>query len=123
MMISFLLFIIEKFGLNFNKYLNNLFTFNMLGNKSFTKFDTQLLLGVLITIFGLALITLSFFVKPVGYIDPTVLTAFGEILTFAGALLGIDANYRIHIHRIKHKDGREELYTDQGDINDKKSGE
>ena len=76
----------------------------MLGNKSFTKFDTQLLLGVLITIFGLALITLSFFVKPVGYIDPTVLTAFGEILTFAGALLGIDANYRIHIHRIKHKD-------------------
>ena len=122
-MISFLLFIFEKFGLNFNKYLNNLFTFKMLGNKSFTKFDTQLLLGVLITIFGLALITLSFFVKPLGYIDPTVLTAFGEILTFAGALLGIDANYRIHIHRIKHKDGREELYTDQGDINDKKSDE
>ena len=87
----------------------------MLGNKSFTKFDTQLLLGVLITIFGLALITTSFFVKPVGYIDPTVLTAFGEILTFAGALLGIDANYKIHIHRIKHKDGTEELYTDQGD--------
>ena len=95
----------------------------LFGDKSFTKFDTQLLLGVFVTIFGLALITLSFFVKPLGYIDPTVLTAFGEILTFAGALLGIDANYRIHIHRIKHKDGREELYTDQGDINDKKSGE
>ena len=93
----------------------------MLGNKSFTKFDTQLLLGVLITIFGLALITTSFFVKPVGYIDPTVLTAFGKILTLAGALLGIDANYKIHIHRIKHKDGTEELDTDQGDINDKKS--
>ena len=87
----------------------------MLGNKSFTKFDTQLLLGVFVAIFGLALITTSFFVKPLGYIDPTVLTAFGEILTFAGALLGIDANYRIHIHRIKHKDGTEELYTDQGD--------
>ena len=87
----------------------------MLGNKSFTKFDTQLLLGVLVTIFGLALIMISFFVKPVGYIDPTVLTAFGEILTFSGALLGIDANYRIHVHRIKHKDGTEELDTDQGD--------
>ena len=95
----------------------------MLGNKSFTKFDTQLLLGVFVSIFGLVLIMISFFVKPVGYIDPTVLTAFGEILTFAGALLGIDANYRIHIHRIKHKDGREELDTDQGDINDKKSDE
>ena len=86
----------------------------MLGEKSFTKFDTQLLLGVLVTIFGLALIMISFFVKPMGYIDPTVLTAFGEILTFAGALLGIDANYRIHVHRIKHKDGTEELDTDQG---------
>lgn len=92
----------------------------LFGDKSFTKFDTQLLLGVLVTIFGLALITTSFFVKPMGYIDPTVLTAFGEILTFAGALLGIDANYRIHIHRIKHKDGTEELDTDQGERNDKK---
>lgn len=86
----------------------------MLNNGSFTKFDTQLLLGVFVTIFGLALIMISFFVKPMGYIDPTVLTAFGEILTFAGALLGIDANYRIHVHRIKHKDGTEELDTDQG---------
>ena len=95
----------------------------LFGDKSFTKFDTQLLLGVFVTIFGLALIMISFFVKPMGYIDPTVLTAFGEILTFAGALLGIDANYRIHIHRINNKDSREEIYIDYGDINDKKSGE
>lgn len=86
----------------------------MLNNKSFTKFDTQLLLGVFVTIFGLVLIMISFFVQPLGYIDPSVLTAFGEILTFAGALLGIDANYRIHVHRLKHKDGTEELDTDQG---------
>lgn len=94
----------------------------MFGDKSFTKFDTQLLLGVCVTIFGLALIMISFFVKPIGYIDPTVLTAFGEILTFAGALLGIDANYRIHVHRIKHKDGTEELDTDQGDQQKKSEG-
>lgn len=86
----------------------------MLNNMSFTKFDTQLLLGVFVTIFGLVLIMISFFVQPLGYIDPSVLTAFGEILTFAGALLGIDANYRIHVHRLKHKDGTEELDTDQG---------
>lgn len=83
-------------------------------NNSLQKFDTQLVLGVIVTLFGLVLISVSFFVQPTGYIDPTVLTAFGEILTFAGALLGIDANYKIHIHRIKHKDGTEELKTDQG---------
>ena len=33
----------------------------------------------------------------------------------------IDANYRIHIHRIKHKDGIEELYTDQGDYQKKEA--
>lgn len=93
----------------------------MLDNRSFTKFDTQLLLGVFVTIFGLVLIMISFFVQPMGYIDPTVLTAFGEILTFAGALLGIDANYRIHVHKIKHKDGTEELETDQGDRKEEKS--
>ena len=84
----------------------------LFGDKSFTKFDTQLLLGVFVTIFGLALIMISFFVKPMGYIDPTVLTAFGEILRLAEALLRIDANNRMHIHRIKQKYGREELYTD-----------
>ena len=50
------------------------------------------------------------------------LTSIGEILTFAGTLLGIDANYRIHVHRIKHKDGTEELYTDQGDQQKKTEG-
>ena len=29
-----------------------------------------------------------------GVIDPMVLTAFGEILTFSGALLGMDYHYR-----------------------------
>lgn len=85
----------------------------------FTKGDTQLFLGVFVALFGLILISVSFFVKPTGYIDPTVLTAFGEILTFSGALLGIDANYKIHIHRIKHRDGTEELITEQGDQQEK----
>ncbi len=89
--------------------------FSSKSQQTFTKIDTQLFLGVFVAIFGLVLISVSFFVKPTGYIDPTVLTAFGEILTFSGALLGIDANYKIHIHRIKHKDGTEELTTEQGD--------
>ena len=43
------------------------------------------------------LITMGFFAPPVGIIDASVLTAFGEILTFAGALFGIDAKYKSKI--------------------------
>ena len=44
--------------------------------------------------FGAILILTAFFVPPLGMIDASVLTAFGEILTFAGAVLGIDYKYR-----------------------------
>ena len=44
--------------------------------------------------FGAILILTAFIVPPVGAIDPTVLTAFGEILTFSGSLIGIDYKYR-----------------------------
>ena len=47
--------------------------------------------------FGVILITMGFFAPPVGIIDASVLTAFGEILTFAGALFGIDAKYKTKI--------------------------
>ena len=51
-------------------------------------------MAVAVVLFGVTLITVAFFIPPAGVIDPTVLTAFGEILTFAGALLGIDAHYK-----------------------------
>ena len=54
----------------------------------------QLLLAISMASFGAVLILTAFFVPPLGVIDPTVLTAFGEILTFAGAVLGIDYKYR-----------------------------
>ena len=54
----------------------------------------QLLLAVAITIFGCALIASSFWVDPHGEIHPTVLAAFGEILTFAGTVMGIDYKYK-----------------------------
>ena len=44
--------------------------------------------------FGVILRTGVFFAPPTGVIDASVLTAFGEILTFAGALFGIDAKYK-----------------------------
>ena len=55
----------------------------------------QILLALLLVCFCVFLITAAFFVPPMGVIDPTVLTAFGEILTFAGAVIGIDYKHRI----------------------------
>ena len=36
----------------------------------------------------------AFFMPPAAVIDPSVLTAYGETLTFAGALIGLDYKYR-----------------------------
>lgn len=54
----------------------------------------QIVAAYVVVLFGLALIALAFFVLPMGSIDPSVLTAFGEILTFAGAILGLDYRYK-----------------------------
>ncbi len=58
------------------------------------KTKKQPILATVLVIFGVSLIVAAFCVPPLGIIDPTVLTAFGEILTFAGAVLGIDYKYR-----------------------------
>ena len=60
----------------------------------FKKPMRQILLATLLVMFGVILITGGFFAPPTGVIDASVLTAFGEILTFAGALFGIDAKYK-----------------------------
>lgn len=54
----------------------------------------QLLCAVVLVVVGCALVILGFFVPPTGEIHPSVLVAFGEILTFVGALFGIDYHYR-----------------------------
>ena len=45
-------------------------------------------------LFGMAVIVAAFITPPTGHIDPTVLTAYGETLTFAGSVLGLDYHYR-----------------------------
>ena len=54
----------------------------------------QLLTSVALVTYGVLLLIAAFLVPPTGVIDPTVLTAFGEILTFAGAIIGIDYRHR-----------------------------
>lgn len=59
--------------------------------------------GIFVLIGGLALVFIGIFAPPVGVIDATVLTAFGEALSFGGAAFGINGYVSIKIHEIdKH---------------------
>lgn len=55
---------------------------------------SQLILSFIMVVFGIALIATAFFVPPTGEINASVLTAYGETLTFAGSLIGLDYHYR-----------------------------
>ena len=54
----------------------------------------QLILSVVLCAFGVLLLVAGFLIPPMGEIHHSVLIAFGEILTFAGSLIGIDYKYR-----------------------------
>ena len=62
----------------------------------------QEILAYVLIAFGLALLLTAFLLPPQGYIDPTVLTAFGEILTFAGTVIGIDYKYKYKNDKFNH---------------------
>ena len=67
---------------------------------------TQLVLAICLVVFGCVLITAAFFTPPSAEIHPSVLTAFGEILSFAGAVIGIDYSYKKV--ELRHSDRNEE---------------
>ena len=54
----------------------------------------QLGVAVFLTLSGLVLVFCGFWVAPTGEIHNSVLVAYGEISTFAGALFGVDYTYR-----------------------------
>ena len=53
-----------------------------------------MVLAVSLCGFGGILLIAGFCCPPLGEIHHSVLIAFGEILTFAGSLIGIDYHYR-----------------------------
>ena len=57
----------------------------------------QLIIAVLLTVSGIVLLFSGFWIDPQGLIDSSVLVAFGEISTFAGALFGVDYSYKFKI--------------------------
>lgn len=71
-----------------------------------TKLDQEFILACILVLAGIVLIFLGFFMEPEGEISPSVLTAFGEILTFAGAVTGMDFSYRNKL--INHKKDNED---------------
>lgn len=58
------------------------------------QFKLQLIFASLVLIVGCCLIIAGFIVPPIGIIDSSVLVAFGEALSFVGAILGIDYHYK-----------------------------
>lgn len=71
------------------------------------KMNVQLWTAFLLSMGGMLLLIMGFWVEPTGEIHNSVLVAFGEICTFAGALFGVDYTY-------KYKKYRNNGKTDKG---------
>lgn len=60
--------------------------------------NIQLITAAILAIGGLILLFCGVYIDPKGEIHDTLLVAFGEVATFAGALMGIDYTYRFKNH-------------------------
>ena len=58
------------------------------------KIDLQLIAAFILSLGGLILLFCGVFIDPQGEIHSSLLVAFGETATFAGALFGIDYVYK-----------------------------
>ena len=61
------------------------------------RLTVQLIIAILLTMSGIVLLFCGFWIDPRGVVDSSVLVAFGEICTFAGALFGVDYSYKLRI--------------------------
>lgn len=68
------------------------------------KLNVQLALGVILVLTGIVLLFLGFYAVPVGEIANSVLVAYGEISTFAGALIGVDYSYKFKAFKIEEEE-------------------
>lgn len=64
--------------------------------------NTEKFPAILLTIAGIVLLFFGQLTDPVGEISTSVLVAFGEVMTFVCAILGIDYSYKKVLHKIKH---------------------
>lgn len=66
------------------------------------KMTIEFFFGFICALIGIGLLWTSLFIPPVGIIDASVLAAVGEVLTFSGALVGIDYSYRFKHFKIEN---------------------
>ena len=64
------------------------------------RYKIQIIVAVILVVFGVILLIIAFIVPPAGVIDPTVLTAYGETLTFSGSLIGLDYHYKAKLNHL-----------------------
>ena len=69
------------------------------------KMTIEFFFGFICALIGIGLLWASLFIPPVGIIDASVLAAVGEVLTFSGALVGIDYTYRFK--SLKESNGKQ----------------
>lgn len=70
------------------------------------KLNLQLITAVVLVIVGCGLLIAGFIVAPLGIIDVSVLTGFGETCSFAGALFGIEYTYKYKMKKINSDKSR-----------------
>lgn len=68
------------------------------------KLNIQLALGVILVVAGLVLLYLGFYAHPIGDITNSVLVAYGEVSTFAGALIGVDYSYKYRTFKFEQEE-------------------
>ena len=76
--------------------------------------NTEKFLAILLTFAGIILLFIAMLTAPIGEINTSVLIGFGEIMTFVGALLGIDYSYKKVLHKIKQ--GKDETDVKKNSI-------
>lgn len=58
-------------------------------------FNVGIIVASILTIVGAGLLIAGFCVPPLGVIDSSILVAYGETLTFVGAILGINYSSKL----------------------------
>ena len=58
------------------------------------KLNIQLVTTAVLSVGGLVLLFCGVYIAPQGEIHESLLVGFGEVATFAGAIMGVDYSYR-----------------------------
>lgn len=71
-------------------------------NKTIVSYS-KLVMSAISLLTGIVLLFIGMFIQPEGEIHSSVLVAFGEVATFAGAILGIHFSYTTKISELENE--------------------